>query len=138
MKLGNVLTFLGRKAVACRGSAILGGKEETEELVWTCWRQGMLSAGMRCDPKPLLDVGPLVIPMGKEENQAGLHLPWAGKRGAGPSEFFAHPLVPLLVTEFIINLINTVYRASFNLWAIAPKDTLLKDSTISAFGTRPC
>lgn len=96
----------------------------------------MLSAGMRYDPKLLLDVGPLVIPMGKEENQAGLHLPWAEKRGPGPFELFSHPLVPLLVTEFIINLINTVYRASINLWAIAPKDILLKAYMISAFGTR--
>lgn len=124
--------------MACRVSAILGGKEEIEELVQMRWQQGMISAGMRCGPKPLLDVGPVVIPMGKEENQAGSHLRWAGKRKAGPFELFSHPLVPLMVTEFIINLITRVYRASISLWAIAPKDILLKDYTISTFGTRTC
>lgn len=77
--------------------------------------------GTRHSLKLLLGVGPLVITMEKEENQAGLQLPWAGKRGAGPFELFSHPLVPLLVTEFIISLINTVHGASINLWAIAPR-----------------
>ena len=57
--------------MACGVSATLGGREEMEELVWMRWRWEVLSAGMRCGLKLLLDVGPLVIPMGKEENQAG-------------------------------------------------------------------
>lgn len=67
-----------------------------------------------------------------------LLLLWAGKRGTGPFELFSHPLFPPLVIEFIINLINMVYMASINLWAIALKDILLKDYTISTFGTRMC
>lgn len=89
-------------------------------------------------PNPLLDVGPLVITTGKEENQVQLHLPWGGKRETGPFELFSHSLVPLLVTEFIISLINTVHGASINLWVISPKDILLKEYMMSEFGTRTC
>lgn len=59
-------------------SATLGGREEMEELVWTRWRWGMLSAGMRCCLKLLLHVGPLVIPMGKEE-KSGWMTPCLGR-----------------------------------------------------------
>lgn len=50
--------------MACRMRAALG-------RIWMPWRLGMLFAGMRCGLKLLLDVGPLVIPMQKKENQAG-------------------------------------------------------------------
>lgn len=94
-----------------RVTAGLGGSRR-----WRSWfAYAGAEYGMKFHPNPLLDVGPLVITMGKEENQAQLHLLGGGKREAGPFELFSHSLVPLLVTEFIISLINMVRGASINL-----------------------
>lgn len=64
--------------MACRVSAILGGEEEKEELVWMRWWWEMLSAGMRCDPKTAVGCGTFGHPNG-ERGKPGWMTPSLGR-----------------------------------------------------------
>lgn len=73
------MTFLDWKAVACRASATLGGREEMEKLVWMNWQWRMLSAGTRYVIKLLLDMASLVIPWGKRKTRLDDIFPGQGR-----------------------------------------------------------
>lgn len=124
--------FLVPGGGALQGGSWLRREQEIEELVCLCgWNEVLSKATAGCGTfghhhgvggKP----SPVTLSLGREKGSRPF---WVVFSLFGP---------PVLVMEFIISLINTVQGASINLWAISPKDILLKEYMMSEFGTRMC